>query len=131
MKRKLALQYNLLVGLCDAVTGILLVLHPELTLKMMFISNIPNDLVYMRFIGAFVFSVGASYLIPSFAAKELQISWMKCVWIVTALIRTSVSLLVISQIASGDLDPAWITVSIVDALFAVMQIIFLRIGVRD
>ncbi len=116
--------YNLLVGLCDASTGLLLMFAPAFTLNLMGVSDIPSDLVYLRFIGAFVFSVGAAYWLPFIhRANVIQfVDYTRVVWMVTALVRTAVCLLVSYQIFSGGLSLPWISVALTDGILALLQL---------
>ncbi|MCB0346581.1 MAG: hypothetical protein KDD66_15790, partial [Bdellovibrionales bacterium] len=86
--------YNTLVGLCDASTGLLLMAAPEFTLMLMGISEIPDELVYLRFIGAFVFSVGAAYWLPFLHQESISqfVAHSKVVWMLTSIVRLVVCL---------------------------------------
>ena len=54
----------LLAGLMDATTGALLLAAPLWTLKLMGITTPPVEPLFQQWIGAFVCSVGCSYLFP-------------------------------------------------------------------
>lgn len=120
--------YNFLVGLCDASTGVLLLLWPGFTLELMLISEIPAELVFLRFIGAFVFGVGISYWIPFLKLKN-STEYMHSVitvWQSTAVVRAVVGLFVFSQIITSTLPLGWLSVALTDCLLSFVQIILVR-----
>lgn len=123
MKIKFVYWYNILVGLCDSATGVLLLAAPETTLHLMGVAEVPTEPVYMRFIGAFVCSVGLSYWLPfrlGRSAQEFARSTF-VVWHVTALVRTVVGGFVALALVSGTLAPPWISVALTDCLLAFLQ----------
>jgi len=58
MKRNLLLAYHVMTGFSDTVTGILLVVAPQLTLHLMHLHASREALPFLSFIGVFVLSVG-------------------------------------------------------------------------
>ncbi len=128
--RRWLILYQYLAGLCDASTGLLLIAAPVWTLGLMGLSVIPQPLVFVRYIGVFVLSVGLTYLWAALAwplTSHAHIGW-STQWGITALIRTLVAVFVVWQIAAGALESKWITVALSDATFAVIQWIGLRKG---
>jgi hypothetical protein len=121
--------YQCLAGLCDVTTGVLLVFAPSWTLTLMGVRHIPHPNDFASFIGAFVLSVGISYLyaarLPMNAANAPR--W-QTVWSLTALSRTSVAGFLAWKILTGHLESAWLTVAFTDGLLAVFQWIGLRAG---
>jgi hypothetical protein len=117
----------LLVGLMDALTGALLMAAPLWTLNLMGITVLPVEPVYQRWIGAFVCSVGCSYLFP-FLLRAGRERDQRATGILT--MATIVRLFIASfsgvAIATGALEPAWLSVTFTDATLAVLQIIVLR-----
>lgn len=134
MNRKLQSQvvrvFCLLAGLMDASSGLLLMTLPSLTLKLMRVTSVGDDsLVFIRFIGAFVFSVGCLYL---FALRSLVTTrrwgsvWF--VFLITAWVRTVICLFTTIAITQGALSLEWISVPITDGLLAVFQLWVIGLG---
>ncbi len=126
MNNKFYSIYNLLVGGCDITTGLLLVFFPNFTLSLMFINQIPLEIVYLQFIGVFVFSIGLAYWLPFFANKEKKEDWTESIWAMTAIARSSVALFVLIQIINNQLTFPWLSVVIADSTFATLQVFFLK-----
>lgn len=122
-------MFQLTAGSCDALTGVLLMVAPSFALRWMGVQRLPTDITLVSFIGAFVFSVGLSYLIFwRFPDTERQIVGLQTMWLVTGIERLCVALFVAIACFSGRLEPAWISVSIVDFCIAVFQFTFMRRG---
>ena len=122
MKRRFLFGYQLLTGLSDSSTGILLIFAPALTLRLMHVRVSPDALPFLSYIGAFVLSVGFACWYGGFlmtraaAAPKLEV-----VWLLTAVTRGLVAIFIISQILSGTLETGWITVAITDGALALVQ----------
>ena len=130
MKRRVLFTYQMLTGLSDTSTGAMLIVAPELTLRLMRLHAAPEALPYLSFVGTFVLSVGLSclyggYLAYCGACAEKQLS---VVWLLTAITRSSVAIFVVTKILSGSLEAGWLTVAVFDAAFALVQVIGLRKG---
>lgn len=119
MSKRLLKLYQLLAGLCDTNTGLLLIVVPAWTLHLMGVGAPPLPLAFASFVGAFVLSVGLSYFLV-LGSPDTTSSW-KTQWQVTALVRTSVALVLLSEIALGRMELAWIMVAMTDALLAAIQ----------
>lgn len=134
MKRpKLLLAYQLLTGLSDTITGILLCAAPMFTLRMMGVHAPPDALPYVGYIGAFVLSVGLACL---YGARIMRMSpsaeRIETVWFLTALSRAAVALYLLPEISIGTFQPAWMSVVVFDGTCALIQGIGLRRGwLRD
>ncbi len=126
---KKALLLSFLIGCCDVTTGLLLISNPSLTLSLMQIQQPPSELVYLQFIGIFVFSVGFLYLLPLISSSESKVLLLRYVWQSTAIIRTAVALFVSVSVLHMTLAPAWISVAITDGVFAVLQLVLLKRGI--
>jgi cytochrome c oxidase cbb3-type subunit 1 len=123
MSKRLLKLYQLLAGLSDTSTGVLLIFAPAWTLHLMGVSAPPLPIAFASFVGAFVLSVGLSYfLVPAShpLSANGRASW-KAQWQVTALVRSSVALVLLSEIALGRMEPVWIMVAITDGLLAAIQ----------
>ena len=88
--------------------------------------------VYLRFLGAFVAGVGASYLYPlllaALAGRDRP-GRLPAVIEVTALVRTGVALFVAGAVAAGALAAPWLSVAGTDAALAALQLWLLARGV--
>ena len=122
MKRKIICVYQLLIGLSDGVTGLLLILAPAFTLRLMHLEAPAVALPYLSFIGAFVLSVGLACLYGGFLATRANVvAKLEVVWLLTGITRGIVAVFIASQIVSGALETGWTTVAVSDGAFAVMQ----------
>ena len=122
MKRGYLLVYQLLTGLSDTSTGLLLIVAPELTLRLMRVA-VPSDaLPYLSWIGAFVLSVGLACLYGALLTRRMLFAQkLEVVWLLTALTRACVALFVLAQCLAGHLAAGWLTVAATDGLFAIFQ----------
>jgi hypothetical protein len=122
MKRRILLAYQLMTGLSDTATGILLIFAPALTLHLMGLHADPANLPFLSYIGAFVLSVGlACFYGALLITRSNFASRLKVVWVITAITRTSVALLIAWKIASGIFESGWSTVAISDGALALIQ----------
>ena len=124
------LLYQYMAGLCDTITGVLLIAAPERTLGLMGLTVIPQPVAFARYIGVFVLSVGLTYLWAALGwplTSHAHIGW-STQWKITALIRTLVASLVVWQVATAALERRWISVAVTDSVFAAIQWIGLRKG---
>ena len=129
MNRALLLVYQLLAGACDTVTGALLLVAPAFTLRLMRVQSPPDALIYISFVGAFVFAVGLAYLFGAYLITSRGCERrFEAVWIITAIIRASVAVFVISEILSGSLEVGWLTVAVTDGTLVLIQAVGLRLG---
>ena len=134
MKRRLLFGYQLLTGLSDTTTGLLLVFAPATTLRLMGVHVADSSLPFLSFIGAFVLSTGIACLYGGFlamlphSAPKLQAPKLQVVWLLTAITRSCVAFFVSSSILAGTLEPAWDTVAVTDGAFALLQFVGLAKG---
>ena len=123
-KRRILTVGCLLAGLMDASSGLFLMLSPEFTLNWM---NVPvvgsESWVFIRFIGAFVFSVGCLYLF-AFRSVSLTRTWsyVRFVFGVTAWVRSVICVFTTLAILQGALPLEWISVPLTDGMLASVQI---------
>jgi hypothetical protein len=122
LNRRFLIGYQLLTGLQDALTGLLLIFDPSLTLRLMRLQASPDALPFLSFIGAFVLSVGIACLYGAIlAARAASAPKLEAVWLLTAITRGLVAIFVAANILSGSLESGWVTVAISDGLFALVQ----------
>jgi hypothetical protein len=129
MNRSMVFGYQLLTGLSDSSTGGLLVVAPALTLHMLRLHANSGALVYLSFVGAFVFSVGLACLYGAILARRGEYKErLEMVWLLTAFTRASVAIFLLGQIAIGQLAIEWMTVAVFDGACVVVQAVGLHEG---
>lgn len=129
MKRRLLLAYQLLTGMSDTGTGLLLILAPATTLQLMRLHVASDALPYLSYVGVFVLSVGLACFYGALLVNSpARTQKLEVVWLLTAITRGLVAIFVIAKIASGTLEPGWITVALTDGAFAVLQFFGLARG---
>ena len=124
LKQRGVLAFCLLAGLTDAGSGLLLMLLPEFTLGVMQVGAVAAEaLVFIRFIGAFVFSVGCLYLFALLPVlRRGRWSAVRFVFLATAWVRLVIGLFTGLAIVGGALSLHWISVPLTDGLLAVFQL---------
>ena len=128
ISRKFFNHYQLAAGACDTITGILLLAAPQFTLKLMGVRQITeNSYIFISFIGAFVFSVGLTYLLfASSPSSDLQLGFARAAWLITAVERLCAGGFVMIAVLSRGLEPAWFSITLVDLSLAAFQLVGLR-----
>jgi hypothetical protein len=130
MKRRLLLGYQILTGLSDTSTGVLLILAPATTLHMMRLHTPQNALPYVSYVGVFVLSVGIACLYGGglLTTRPVLVQKLETVWLLTAITRGFVALFVVAKIFSGSLEPGWMTVALTDGAIALLRAVGLARG---
>lgn len=129
MNRSMLLAYQLLAGASDTVTGALLIIAPAFTLRLMQLHAPAAALVYLSFIGSFVFAVGLAYIYGAYlVARRGCQSRFETLWLLTAMIRASVAVFVIFQVLAGALEAGWLTVAATDGTLVLIQAVGLLKG---
>jgi hypothetical protein len=130
MKRGVLLGYQLIAGLSDTTTGLLLIVAPATTLHLMSLHALSDSLPFLSYIGVFVLSVGIAFLYGAWllTTRPVLIQKLETVWLLTAITRGLVAAFVVSHVFSGSLEPGWITVALTDGAFALLQTIGLARG---
>ncbi len=126
MKNPLLFAYQVITAASDTSTGALLYLAPAFTLRMMGAHMPPNAAPYVSYIGAFVLSVGLACLYGLRLVAVCDWERLQVVWLLTALPRAAVAIYLIMSIATGQLEPAWLSVALFDGACAALQGIGLR-----
>jgi hypothetical protein len=127
--RGLLLGYQLLTGLSDAVTGVLLLFAPTLTMRLMGLHAAPDTLPFLSYIGAFVLSVGLACLYGAqLTRRKGSGQKLEAVWLLTAITRGLVALFIVWKISSDALELGWATVAFSDGALALLQTIGLDRG---
>lgn len=118
-----------IAGAADFCTGLGLVVKPLLTLSLMDVPPPGGDLVFLRFLGAFVGAVGFSYLWALWRKyRSGDPTLLRATLEITVLFRCAAGLVSTLLLARGWLAPAWISVPATDFLLAGAQIWLLRQG---
>lgn len=129
MSRPILLTYQMLIGLSDTLTGALLIVAPEFTLRLMGLQAPADVLPYIGFIGAFVLSVGLACVYGALLMlRRGSQAKIETVWLLTAFTRASVAAFILTQIVARTLPPGWITVAMTDGACVTIQAIGLRRG---
>jgi len=129
MKDLLLLAYQLIAGFSDASTGALLIAAPVFTIRMMGLSVPPDAAPFLSFIGAFVMAVGLSYLYGALLVRRTGgVRRLEAVWLLTAIIRSSVAIFVLAAVLEGTLAPGWLSIAIFDGICVLIQARGLRRG---
>ena len=114
--------YQWLAGACDTVTGLLLVVAPVWTLKLMGVQQLPRPVGFAGFVGVFVLAVGLSYWYAArLPQSAVTASRWQAVWWFTALCRSLVAAFLSWQVAEGRMEKAWLNVAATDGVLAVFQ----------
>jgi hypothetical protein len=112
--------WNLCIGGMDTLTGVLLMVAPAFTLRLMGLPALGEDsLVFLSWIGAFVVSTGLAY---GLVFGEQKAERGPLVWTFTSLVRSVIAGFVTVQVMSGRLDAGWLTVALTDAAVAAVQV---------
>jgi hypothetical protein len=126
MKRSLLLAYQWITGLFDTLTGALLCVAPEFTLRLMGVHGSSDIAPYLAYIGAFVFSVGLACLYGVVLFRYESFDRLEVVWLLTAISRSAVAIYVLKAILAGTLETGWISVAAFYTLCVGVQAIGLR-----
>ena len=130
MRRHFLLGYQLLTGLSDTSTGIMLIAAPATTLHLMTLHASPETLPFLSYVGAFVLAVGIACLYGAWLlmTHPVLVQKLQTVWLLTAITRGLVSVFVVVKVLSGSLEFGWFTVALTDGALALFQTIGLVRG---
>lgn len=127
MKRSVLLAYQIITGLSDTVSGALLYIAPEFTLRLMGLHAPAAAYPYVSYIGAFALSIGISCLYGArLVARDAPPGRIETVWLLTAFSRGAVAIFVTQEIVIGQFALPWLTVAAFDAACVVIQAIGMR-----
>jgi hypothetical protein len=115
-----------LAGAMDLGAGLSLVFLPGLALRLMGVAPLTGDgLVFLRFVGAFVAAVGATYLWALLRPRER----LRVVLGATLFFRFAAGSYSLFAILTGLLNPAWASVPATDFALVGLQAWLLARGV--
>lgn len=123
--RKALRILQVLLGTMDCLTGLLLMVAPVWTVKLMGIRSAVEWPVMLSWVGAFVFAVGLTYFLVGWGDDEE--GW-RTQWRMSAVVRMVIGVFVVWKLVSGELEMAWLTVALTDLVVAGMQMLGLRWG---
>jgi hypothetical protein len=119
--------FAIFVGLCDASTGVALIVAPLRTLGWLGIAAPLSQAVFVQWIGAFVLAVGLSYLYPFApgANPARRAERLRSGFEITAIVRGAVALVTGAALLAGELEPDWLGVPVFDGVVALLQVAML------
>ena len=117
----------LVAGGGDLATGLSLVAAPALVLAALGLP-VPDETVYLRFVGVFVGSVGAAYLYPLLLSGASRAARIAAALEWTAGVRLAVALFVAVAVAADALAGPWLLIGAYDAALALVQLALLSRG---
>lgn len=131
MRKSILLGLSLCAGGGDFITGLLLILAPAFTLRLMQVP-LPEDLVFLRFVGCFVGSVGLSYFLGLASWwRHRDLSRLRACWEFTIPFRLAAAAFVAWQVWDGQLARPWLSVPIFDGFWAGLQMALLQRGIFE
>lgn len=126
IKRSWVSLLLLCAGALDFCTGLGLVTAPDLTLRLMLAAPVgPEAEVFLRWVGAFVAAVGASYLL---AWRKGTDEAFRGVLSATIPFRLAAGLYSAWALGTGRLSPQWASVPATDLALVALQSWLLRKG---
>jgi hypothetical protein len=121
--------YNIIAGLLDTLTGIVLIAKPNIILSIMGASEIDMPNIFLKYVGVFVMATGLTYFI-SFFNSFFNITYIQLslvLWTTSSLVRLCVASFVFSQVYLSALSLSWLLVAFSDLSLAVFQFYLLSI----
>ena len=127
MRHSFLLAYQLITGLSDTGTGLLLYMAPAFALSLMGLHAPSEAYPYVSYIGAFVLSIGMSCLYGArLIARDAPPGRIETVWLLTAFSRGAVAIYVLKGIIAGEFAVPWLTVAAFDTACVVIQAVGMR-----
>ena len=121
------MAYQWITGAADTLTGILLYVAPDFTLRMMGVHAPADAMPYVGYIGAFVLSVGLACVYGALLVRACAcVERIETVWILTGFTRAAVAVYVLQAVVTGKLAAGWMSVVLFDGACVLVQGIGLR-----
>lgn len=112
----------------DASTGLLLVVAPGAVLGLLRLP-VPDDPVFVRWLGVFVLAVGLAYAWPFlWRDPRARTARLVAAFELTALVRFAVAAFLAVAVGSGALAPGGLGIAAFDAAVAAAQVALLARG---
>jgi len=122
MKEHSLLAYHLVVGLWILFAGVLLIVEPVFTIRSMGLNASTEAVPYLTLIGAFLMAVGLAYLYGAFLMLRTSgAARLETVWLLTAMIRSSVAIFILDEVMLRTLPAGWLTIAIFDGTCVAIQ----------
>jgi hypothetical protein len=129
MKDLFLLGYQLAAGISEAFTGAMLIIAPVFTIRLMGLTASPEAVSFLSLIGAFVLAIGLAYLYGAILVRRTRgAARLEAVWLLTAMIRSSVAIFILDEVLKGNLPAGWIVIATFDGICVVIQAHGLRRG---
>lgn len=129
MKDLFLLGYQLAAGISEVFTGALLIIAPVFTIRLMGLTASPEAASFLSLIGAFLLAVGLAYLYGAILVRRTRgTARLEAVWLLTAMIRSSVGILILDEVLKGNLPAGWLLIAIFDGICVGIQARGLRRG---
>lgn len=129
MKDLFLLGYQLAAGLSEVFTGALLIIAPVFTIRLMGLTSSPEAASFLSLIGAFLLAVGLAYLYGVILVRRTGgTARLEAVWLLTAMIRSSVAIFILDEVLKGNLPAGWLVIALFDCICVVIQARGLRRG---
>jgi hypothetical protein len=129
MKDLFLLGYQLAAGISEVFTGVLLILAPVFTIRLMGLATSSESAPFLSLIGAFVLAVGLAYLYGAILVRRTSgVARLEALWLLTAMIRSSVAIFILDEVLQGNLPAGWLIFAIFDGICVVIQARGLRRG---
>ena len=125
----LIIATTVVAGAGDLITGLFLVFTPEWTLSLMN-AQMVHEPVFIGFVGCFVGAVGFSYFWGLAAWHWTgSLQRLRTVWELTIIFRIVAGAFVLFHVIGGTLVSAWLSVPVVDWVWAIVQAVLIHVGV--
>jgi hypothetical protein len=129
MKDLFLLGYQLAAGISETFTGALLILAPVFAIRLMGLAASPESAPFLSLIGAFVLAVGLVYLYGAILVRRTRgAARLEAVWLLTAMIRSSVAIFILNEVLKGNLPAGWLGIAVLDGICVLIQARGLRRG---
>jgi len=129
LKDLFLLGYQLAAGLSEVFTGAFLILAPVFTIQLMGLAASPESAPFLSLIGAFMLAVGLVYLYGALLVRRTRgAGRLEAVWLLTAMIRSSVAIFILDEVLKGNLPGGWLVIAIFDGICVLIQARGLRRG---
>ena len=122
MKSSWTRVYAMAAGSLDTATGLGLIFSPALSVGLMGLDAASHPMVWMRFLGAFVFAMGSLYWVGLGLSRVSGYDWaFRGAWLATGWARLCAGTVTAVLVWNGDLAIGWISVPATDLSLGLFQ----------